>query len=183
MKIDLPANKINLAAGKEIPFKGVFVNYQKSGLGAEHFQTIQPGETATTNVNVAKAYNLAGVPKAKINAVQNFLYVPGSEAPASLRDMSLCQASSKSVDIVPDQSKVANDRVSKRETPFSSRIAKRDVSYSSTCTSSQQTTLKKLVTDAINMATAASTASKSAADDFTVWFKSTSKESKVSEHL
>jgi deuterolysin len=59
-----------------------------------------------------------------------------------------------------------------------SRIKKRSVTYSS-CSSSQTSTLKTSVSDAISMAGAAYTAAGSAADYFTTWFKSTSEESKV----
>lgn len=59
-----------------------------------------------------------------------------------------------------------------------SRIKKRAVTYSS-CTTAQTTSLKTTVTDAISLATAAYTAAGTAADYFTVWFKSTSEETKV----
>lgn len=73
---------------------------------------------------------------------------------------------------------MSRDHISRREAPRSSRITKRDVSYSS-CSSSQTSALKTSVSDAISLAAAAYTAAGSAADYFTVWFKSTSEESKV----
>ena len=66
----------------------------------------------------------------------------------------------------------------KRSEPLTSRIQKRSITYSS-CSSSQTSTLKTSVSDAISMASAAYTAAGSAADYFTTWFKSTSNESKV----
>jgi deuterolysin len=73
---------------------------------------------------------------------------------------------------------MSRDHISRREAVRSSRITKRDVSYSS-CSSSQTSALKTSVSDAISLAAAAYTAAGSAADYFTVWFKSTSEESKV----
>jgi len=72
-----------------------------------------------------------------------------------------------------------SDHISKRaENPGSSRIKKRSITYKS-CTSSQTSSLKTSVADAISMSSAAYTAAGSAADYFTVWFKSTSVKSKV----
>lgn len=72
-----------------------------------------------------------------------------------------------------------SDHISKRgEAPGSSRIKKRSVSYSS-CSSSQTSSLQTSVSHAISMAGAAYTAAGSAANYFTVWFMSTSQESKV----
>jgi deuterolysin len=71
-----------------------------------------------------------------------------------------------------------SEHISKRNVPRSSRIQKRDVTYSS-CSSSQTSSLKTVVSDAISLATAAYTAAGSGADDFTVWFIATSGESKV----
>ncbi|KAL1603423.1 hypothetical protein SLS59_004520 [Nothophoma quercina] len=66
----------------------------------------------------------------------------------------------------------------KRSEPFTSRIQKRSITYSS-CSTSQISTLKTSVSDAISMAGAAYTAAGSTADYFTTWFKSTSVKSKV----
>lgn len=94
--------------GKTLPFEGVYVNYKRSGLGPQMFQTLQPGETVTAPVNAAKSYKLAGVSTAQVTAIQGFKYVTGSTAPDSLKDMEVCEnVSSKAVAITPDQSKVA----------------------------------------------------------------------------
>jgi deuterolysin len=86
----------------------VYVNYKKSGLTPEMFQTILPGETVTTSVNAAKSYKLAGVTNAKVTAIQGFKYVIGSTAPTALKGMEDCESiSSSSVTITPDQSTVA----------------------------------------------------------------------------
>lgn len=71
---------------------------------------------------------------------------------------------------------INSDLVVKRET--TSRFSKRAVTYSS-CSTSQTSTLKTAVSDAISLATAAYTAAGTGADYFTVWFKSTAQESKV----
>lgn len=161
------------------------------------FQTIQPGETVTTSVNAAKSYKLAGVSTAHVTAIQGFRYVTGTAVPTSLKDLSVCESvTSSSVAITPDQSKVVEsvfqpnahlkarklthllrDHISKREAPIS-RIRKRAVTYSS-CSSSQTSSLKTSVSHAISMSSAAYTAAGSGADDFTVWFRSTSEETKV----
>lgn len=56
----------------------------------------------------------------------------------------------------------------KREMPSSSRIQRRSITYSS-CSTSQTSTLKTSVSDAISMAKAAYTAAGTAADYFTTW--------------
>lgn len=71
-----------------------------------------------------------------------------------------------------------SEHISKRELVTSSRIRKRSITYNS-CTSAQTTSLKTSVADAISLATAAYTAAGTAAYYFTVWFKSTSVETKV----
>jgi deuterolysin len=71
-----------------------------------------------------------------------------------------------------------SDHISKRQAKRSSRIQKRDISYSS-CSSSQTSALETAVSDAISLATAAYTAAGSGDDYFTVWFMDTSEESKV----
>jgi len=72
------------------------------------FQTIQPGETITASVNVAKTYRLAGIETAHVTAIQGFKYVTGSTAPTSLKDAEFCDTvTSSAVTITPDQSKVA----------------------------------------------------------------------------
>jgi deuterolysin len=96
-----------MTAGKALPFAGVYVNYKKSGLDDASFQTLQPGETVTTSVNAAKSYKLAGVETAHVTAVQGFRYVTGTAIPGSFKELSACEASSSSVAITPDQSKVA----------------------------------------------------------------------------
>lgn len=67
----------------------------------------QPGETVNTEVNAATTYRLAGVDQAHVSALQGFHYVTGSTAPTSLKETSFCEATSNSVQITPDQSKVA----------------------------------------------------------------------------
>jgi len=166
------------ADDNELPFEGIYINYKKTGLSAESFQTLAPGETVTTSVNAAESYKLAGISTAKITAVQAFKYVVGSAPPTSLQDAKFCSAvSSDTVAITPDQSKVAIDHISKR-TLFNSRIQKRAITYHS-CSTSQTSSLKTSVSDAISMSAAAYTAAGSAADYFTVWFKSTAQETKV----
>jgi deuterolysin len=84
------------------------VNYKRTGLAAEMFQTILPGETITASVNAAKSYKLAGITTAHVTAVQGFKYVVGSTAPTTLKDMTFCDGvSSDTVAITPDQSKVS----------------------------------------------------------------------------
>lgn len=83
------------------------MNYKKTGLGAEHFQTIAPGETVTSEVNVANTYDLAGVESADITAIQGFKYITGSTAPDSINDLAFCDnVTSNTVSITPDQSKL-----------------------------------------------------------------------------
>ncbi|TAQ88770.1 hypothetical protein B7494_g2936 [Chlorociboria aeruginascens] len=167
------------ADGTALPFEGIFVNYKRTNLSPELFQTLQPGESVTASVNAARTYNLAGIETAQVTAIQGFKYVTGSTAPTALKDTTFCEdVSSGTVTITPDQSKVVTDKIAKRGSPFSSRIQKRAVTYSS-CSSSQTSSLKTSVADAISLATAAYTAAATAADYFTVWFKSTSEESKV----
>ncbi|KAI9745236.1 MAG: hypothetical protein M1818_001514 [Claussenomyces sp. TS43310] len=166
------------ANGKALPFTGVYVNYKRTGLAAEMFQTLLPGQTVTTSVNAAKSYKLAGITTAQVTAIQGFRYVTGSTAPTVLKGMLVCEdVSSGTVAITPDQSKVAAEHISKRAAAHS-RIQKRSVTYHS-CSSSQTSTLKTSVADAISMSAAAYTAAGTAADYFTTWFKSTSEESKV----
>lgn len=97
-----------MPGGNALPFEGVFVNYKRSGLAPELFQTLQPGETVTASVNAAKSYKLAGIETAQVSIVQGFKYITGAVAPISLKDTTFCQsASSRTVTITPDQSKVA----------------------------------------------------------------------------
>ncbi|KAF5871316.1 putative metalloproteinase protein [Botrytis fragariae] len=165
-------------ADKDLEFKGTYVNYKRTGLAADMFQTLQPGETVTTSLNVAKTYNLEGLETVDVTAIQGFRYVIGERAPSALSQTTLCDAvTSNTVTITPDQSKVASDLVN-RDEPFKSRISKRAVTYSS-CTTAQTTSLKTTVADAITLATNAYTAAGTAADYFTTWFKSTSEETAV----
>ncbi|KAI8941491.1 hypothetical protein NX059_002708 [Plenodomus lindquistii] len=168
------------AAGKALPFDGVYVNYKKTGLSPESFQKIAAGETVTVAVNAAKSYKLKGVDKAKVAAVQAFRYATGEEAPTTFQDLSLCaDQTTDSIEVTPDQSVVAEQHIShKRSEPFNSRIQKRAITYSS-CSTSQTSALKTSVSNAISMAGAASTAAGTGAAYFTTWFKSTSVKSKV----
>ena len=95
------------ASGKDLPFEGSYVKYRRAGIAPEMFQTIQPGETVSTTVNAATTYRLAGVEKAHVSALQGFHYVTGTTAPTSLKQTQFCQATSNTVTITPDQSKVA----------------------------------------------------------------------------
>lgn len=73
------------------------------------FQTILPGETITASVNAAKCYRLAGVKTAKVSVIQGFRYVTGAVAPTDLKGAAYCEAtSSGTVDMTPDQAKVAS---------------------------------------------------------------------------
>ncbi|KAH8878769.1 deuterolysin metalloprotease [Thozetella sp. PMI_491] len=165
-------------SGELLPFAGVYVNYKRTGLGQEAFQTIQPGESVTTSVNAAKTYRLGGVASAKVTALQGFKYATGAVAPTSVGGLAVCDdVSSNTLAITPDQSTAAADHISKRSAT-SSRINKRSVTYNS-CSSSQTSSLKTSVADAISMSTAAYTAAGSALYYFTTWFKSTSEISKV----
>ena len=84
------------------------MNYKRTNLAAEMFQTLSPGETVAASVNVAKTYKLAGIQTAHVTAVQGFKYVAGSTAPTSLKDTLVCEdVSSGTLTITPDQSKVA----------------------------------------------------------------------------
>ncbi|KAI0526392.1 Deuterolysin metalloprotease family-domain-containing protein [Xylaria bambusicola] len=167
------------ASGKALPFEGSFVKYRKTGIASKMFQTIQPGETVNTEVNTATTYRLAGVAAAKINALQGFHYVTGSTAPTSLKETKYCEATSNTMTIIPDQSKVAEEHLLARAEPVvNSRIQKRSVKYSS-CSSSQTSSLQTSVNDAISMSRAAATAAGTSAAYFTTWFKSTSVASKV----
>ncbi|QSZ29286.1 hypothetical protein DSL72_003799 [Monilinia vaccinii-corymbosi] len=167
------------AAGKNLEFKGTYVNYKRAGLDASMFQTIQPGETVTTSVNAAKTYDLEGLEKVDITAIQGFRYVTGEVAPTLISQTTLCDdVTSNTVTITPDQSKVASDFVFRGAPSIKSRITKRAVSYSG-CTSARKTSLQTTVTDAIGLATKAYTAAGTGADYFTTWFMSTSEESTV----
>jgi len=167
------------AAGTALPFEGVYVNYKKTGLAPTMFQTLEPGAAVTVDVNAAKSYKLAGIDTASVTAIQGFQYVTGSVAPTTLKELTTCDdVTSSSVSITPDQSKVAAEHISKRSDEFNSRIKKRSITYSS-CSTSQTSSLKTSVSDAISMAGAAYTAAGSQADDYTTWFKSTSVLSKV----
>ncbi|KAG6357920.1 hypothetical protein INS49_013803 [Diaporthe citri] len=171
---------LTMVDGNALPFEGVYVNYKKTGLAASSFQQIEAGQTVTVPVNAAKSYKLDGVPQAKVTAIQGFRYVEGTEAPSSLKDLAACEdVTSGEVEVTPDQATVAEQHIShKRELPATSRIQRRSITYSS-CSTSQTSTLKTSVSDAISMASAAYTAAGTAADYFTTWFISTSNEAKV----
>ncbi|KAF2704145.1 putative neutral protease 2 like protein [Pleomassaria siparia CBS 279.74] len=167
------------AAGKALPFEGVVVNYRRVGLTQDMFVTLQPGETVTASVNAAKSYKLAGIASANISTLQGFRYVTGEVAPTALKETVYCEATSDSLTITPDLSKVAAAHISARDVSSpNSRIQKRSITYSS-CTSSQTSSLQTSVADAISMSSAAYTAANTALYYFTTWFKSTSEESTV----
>ncbi|KAG9244903.1 hypothetical protein BJ878DRAFT_47137 [Calycina marina] len=168
------------AAGNALPFEGVFVNYKKTNVPATAFQTIQPGETVTAEVNAAKTYKLAGVASAQISALQGFRYVVGETIPTALKGLEGCEAESETVAIVPDQSKIAEEYVSKRGEANFGRISKRAVTYSG-CTTAQTTSLTTSFADAVSMSSAAYTAAATYADNFSLWFRTatTSQATKV----
>ncbi|KAL5312964.1 hypothetical protein ACEPPN_019390 [Leptodophora sp. 'Broadleaf-Isolate-01'] len=166
-------------SGNALPFEGIYVNYKRTGLVPEMFQTILPGETITASVNAAKCYRLAGVKTAKVSVIQGFRYVTGAVAPTDLKGAAYCEAtSSGTVDMTPDQAKVASEHISNRSPSANSRINKRAVTYSG-CSAAQTASLTTSVNNAISMATAAYTAAGTAAFYFTTWFKSTDQETKV----
>lgn len=95
--------------GTALPFEGSYVNYKRTGLTADMFQTIQAGETITADVNAAVSYKLEGVNTAEVTAVQGFRYVTGSTAPTALKELLTCaDVVSDTVSITPDQAKVAS---------------------------------------------------------------------------
>lgn len=84
------------------------MNYKKSGIAAEHFQTIAAGETVNASVNAATTHNLEGVATADITAIQGFQYTTGTTAPSALSGLEVCDdVTSNTVSITPDQKKVA----------------------------------------------------------------------------
>ncbi|OLN96887.1 Neutral protease 2-like protein [Colletotrichum chlorophyti] len=168
------------AEGNTLPFEGIYVNYKRNNLGASSFQKIEAGQTVTVSVNAARSYKLDGIEQARITAIQGFRYATGANIPSSFKDLASCgDLTSSEVEVTPDQATVAEQHIAlKREAPFSSRIQKRSITYSS-CSASQTSALKTSVSDAISMASAAYTAAGSAAYYFTTWFKSTSNQSKV----
>ena len=94
--------------GNALPFAGIYVNYKRSGLTPESFQTILQGQTITASVNAAKSYKLAGISTAQVTAIQGFNYVTGSIAPTALNNMTACEdVTSSTVTITPDQSTAA----------------------------------------------------------------------------
>ncbi|KAK1990749.1 hypothetical protein LX36DRAFT_753993 [Colletotrichum falcatum] len=158
------------AAGTPLPFDGVFVNYKRTGLSPSAFQKIEAGQTITVPVNAAKSYRLEGVDQAKVTAIQGFRYATGPDTPSSFKDLAACEdMTSGEVEVTPDQATVAEQHISRRAEPsFSSRIQKRAITYSS-CSSSQTTSLKATVNDAISMASKAYTGAGSAGYYFTTW--------------
>lgn len=84
------------------------MNYKKTGLDTEHFQTIAAGETVTASVDVSKTYALAGVDTADITAIQGFQYITGNTVPTTTNGLESCDdVTSNTVTITPDQAKVA----------------------------------------------------------------------------
>lgn len=167
--------------GNDLPFEGLFVNYKRTDMAPSMFQTIQPGETVTSDVNTAKTYNLEGVAQAKATAIQGFHYVVGETSPSTLAETEFCENEvSNSVDFTPDQSTVAGQLVTRdlAVEKSNSRIKARSVSYSG-CTSAQTTALETSVSDAISMSSAAKTAAASSLYYYTTWFRSTSVLTKV----
>ncbi|KAJ0344451.1 hypothetical protein COL154_007845 [Colletotrichum chrysophilum] len=167
------------AEGNALPFQGIYVNYKRQGLDASAFQKIDAGETITVSVNAAKSYKLEGIDEAKITAIQGFRYATGAEAPADFKSLASCDdVTSGEVAVTPDQAVVAEQHISRRNSPTRSRVEKRSITYSS-CSASQTSALKTSVSNAISMAKAASTAAGTSSYYYTTWFKSTSVVSKV----
>ncbi|RAL58381.1 hypothetical protein DID88_006061 [Monilinia fructigena] len=109
------------------------------------------GETVTASVNAAKTYNLEGLEKVNITAIQGFRYVTGEVAPTLLS-----------------------------QTTFLRRCHfQHGDHYSRPKQSFITSSLKTTVADAITLATNAYTAAGTGAYYFTTWFKSTSEESAV----
>lgn len=96
------------AAGKALPFEGIYVNYKRTGLASTAFQKIEAGETITVSVNAAKSYKLDGVAQAKVTAIQGFRYATGAETPSSLKELASCaDVTSGEVEVTPDQTTAA----------------------------------------------------------------------------
>lgn len=102
---DVVANVI-IVDGNALPFEGMYVNYKRVGMSTDMFQTLQPGETVTADVNAAKSYKLNGIAKAKVTALQGFHYVTGTTLPTALKDFSFCEAESSEAELIPDQDTV-----------------------------------------------------------------------------
>lgn len=87
---------------------GAIVNYKKTGLSADHFQTIAAGETVNSSVDVSQTYALSGVETTDITAIQGFKYITGATAPTSTNDLESCEdVTSNTVSISPNQAKIA----------------------------------------------------------------------------
>lgn len=87
---------------------GSFVNYKKTGLAADHFQTIAAGETINSSVDVSQTYALSGLETTDITVIQGFKYSTGPNAPTSTNNLEYCDdVTSNTVTIAPDQAKVA----------------------------------------------------------------------------
>lgn len=84
------------------------MNYKKTGLSADHFQTIAAGETVNASVDVSQTYALSGKDTVDITAIQGFKYITGTAVPTSTNDLESCDdVTSNTVTITPDQAKVA----------------------------------------------------------------------------
>lgn len=87
---------------------GAIVNYKKTGLSADHFQTIAAGETVNVSVDVSQTYALAGKDSVEVTAIQGFKYSTGATVPSTTNGLESCDdVTSNSVTITPDQAKVA----------------------------------------------------------------------------
>lgn len=87
---------------------GAVVNYKKTGLSAEYFQTIAAGETVTASLDVSQTYALAGEDTVDVTAIQGFKYVVGDAAPTTTNGLESCaDVTSNTVTITPNQAKVA----------------------------------------------------------------------------
>lgn len=85
------------------------MNYKKTGLAADHFQTIAAGETVNSSVDVSQTYALSGLETTDITVIQGFRYSVGTDAPTSLNSLETCDdITSNTVTISPDQAKVAS---------------------------------------------------------------------------
>lgn len=107
-KINLATTNSLYADGTDLEFMGSIVNYKKTGLSPEHFQTIAAGETVNSTVDVSQTYALSGVESSEITVLQGFKYITGSTAPTTTNGLESCDdVSSNTVSITPDQAKVA----------------------------------------------------------------------------
>lgn len=107
-KIVQPKANLHHTDGTDLEFMGTVVNYKKTGLAADQFQTIAAGATVNSTIDVSQTYALAGVETTEVTAIQGFKYITGTTIPTSTLDLATCDdVTSNTVAITPDQAKVA----------------------------------------------------------------------------